>query len=72
MMNAELSRVGLCRVIIPTLFHLQYVDCAKQLTRHNDPAGYVKSIALMAQWTAQFNYADLQKLILDLTKTNAL
>jgi len=24
----------------------------------------------MAQWTAQFNYADLQKLILDLTKTN--
>jgi hypothetical protein len=72
MMNAELSRVGLCRVIIPTLFHLQYVDCAKQLTRHNDPAGYVKSIALMAQWTAQFNYADLPKLILDLTKTNAL
>ena len=30
MMNAELSRVGLCRVIIPTLFHLQYVDCAKR------------------------------------------
>ena len=71
MMNAELSRVGLCRVIIPTLFHLQYVDCAKQLTRYNDPAGYVKTIALMAQWTAQFNYADLPKLILDLTKTNA-
>lgn len=71
MMNAELSRVGLCRVIIPTLFHLQYVDCAKQLTRHNDPAGYVKTIALMAHWTAQFNYADLPKLILDLTKTNA-
>lgn len=72
MMNAELSRVGLCRVIIPTLFHLQYVDCARQLTRHNDPEGYVKSIALMAHWTAQFNYADLPKLILDLTKTNAL
>lgn len=72
MMNAELSRVGLCRVIIPTLFHLQYVDCARQLTRHKDPAGYVKTITLMAQWTAQFNYADLPKLILDLTKTNAL
>lgn len=43
----------------------QYVDCAKQLTRHHDPAGYVKTIALMAQWTAQFNYADLPKLILD-------
>lgn len=71
MMNAELSRVGLNRIIIPTLFHMQYVDCAKQLTRQNDPVGYVKAITLMADWTAQFDFSDLSKLILALTKTNA-
>lgn len=72
LMNAELSRMGLCRVIIPTLFHLQYVDCAKQLTHNNDPVGYVKAIALMAKWSSQFDYSDLPKLMLDLIKTNAL
>ena len=72
LMNAELSRIGLCRVIIPTLFHLQYVDCVKQLTHNNDPAGSVKAIALMAQWSSQFDYSDLPKLILNLIKTNAL
>ena len=70
-MNAELSRLGLCRVIIPTLFHPQYVDCQRALTRANDPEGFIKALAYAAQWCAEFDYADLPRLIADLRATHA-
>jgi len=71
-MNAELTRVGLSRIVIPTLYHPQYVDCARALTRGNDPTGFVRSLAKMARWCSQFDYADLDALIAMIRKTNAL
>jgi hypothetical protein len=71
-MNAELSRTHLHRIIIPTLFHPQYVDCARKLTRENEPAGFVRCLAKMARWCSQFDYADLDMLISQLKKTNAM
>lgn len=71
-MNAELSRTGLCRIVIPTLYHPQYVDCARALTRANDPAGFVTSIAKMARWAAGFDYSNLDRLITALRQSNAL
>ena len=70
-MNAELSRLGLCRIIIPTLFHPQYVDCQRALTRANEPDGFIKALAFAAQWCAGFGYADLPALIADLKATHA-
>lgn len=71
-MNAELTRVGLHRIIIPTLYHPQYVDCARLLTRQDQPESFVKSLAKMAHWCSQFDYKDLDELIGGLKKTNAL
>lgn len=71
MMNAELSRLGLCRIIIPTLFHPQYVDCQRALTRANEPDGFIKALAFAARWCAGFDYADLPPLIAALRATNA-
>ena len=71
-MNAELSRTSRCRVIIPTLFHPQYVDCAKQLTQMNQPDGFVRAIGKMAVWCSQFDYAQLDPLIANLRLCNAL
>ena len=70
-MNAELSRLGLCRIIIPTLFHPQYVDCQRALSRANEPDGFIKALAFAAQWCAGFSYADLPALIGSLKATNA-
>jgi hypothetical protein len=70
-MNAELSRLGLCRIIIPTLFHPQYVDGQRALTRANEPDGFIKALAFAARWCAGFNYADLPALIASLKATNA-
>jgi fido (protein-threonine AMPylation protein) len=72
LMNAELTRVGLARVIIPTLFHPQYVDCARALTRKNDPTGFVRSIVKMVHWCNQFDYSDIDALIQAIRNTNAL
>jgi hypothetical protein len=71
-MNAELSRVGLSRIVIPTLFHPQYVDFARVLTRQNEASGFVRSLAKMARWSSQFDYNDLDEVIAAIRKTNAL
>jgi hypothetical protein len=71
-MNAELSRSGLHRIIVPTLFHPQFVDCLRKLTRDNEPADYVRSLAKMARWCSQFDYQNLDGVIEALKKTNAM
>lgn len=70
-MNAELSRRGCSRIIIPTLFHPQYVDCARALTRTRSTGGFIRCLVKMALWSSQFDYADLDSLIATLKTTNA-
>ena len=71
-MNAELTRTGLARIIIPTLYHPQYVDCARALTRTNEPGGFVKSLVNMARWSSKLDYSNLDALIATIRMTNAL
>jgi hypothetical protein len=71
-MNAELSRAGEARIIIPTLFHEEYVDCQRQLSRQNIPDGLIHALSLMQQWTVAFDYADVNALIEAVKRTNAL
>jgi hypothetical protein len=71
-MNAELSRVGEARIIVPTLFHEEYVDCQRQLSRQDDPTGLIRALTLMQAWTVAFDYSDTDALIAAVTRTNAL
>ena len=71
-MNAELSRTGESRIIIPTLFHEEYVDCQRQLSRENIPAGHIRALTLMQAWTAAFDYAEISQLVANAKKANAL
>ncbi|WP_233233551.1 Fic family protein [Bordetella sp. LUAb4] len=70
-MNAELSRVGRSRVIIPTLFHPQFVDCLRALTRGNEAEPLIRAVGKMARWCTQFDYAKLDMLIPQVKQTNA-
>lgn len=71
-MNAELSRTGDARIIIPTLFHEEFSDCQRQLTHQNDPAGFIRAVALMQRWTIAFDFSDTDALIEAIKATNAL
>lgn len=62
-MNAELSRLGLCRIIIPTLYHEQYVDAQRALTRGADPVPLIHALSRIAQWSTLFDYTDLDEVV---------
>jgi hypothetical protein len=70
--NAELSRTAEARIIIPTLFHEEYVDCQRQLSRQDDPEGHIRALTLIQEWTVAFDYSDIDRLIDTVKKTNAL
>jgi len=71
-MNAELSRTGEARIIIPVLFHEEYVDCQRQLSGQNIPDGHIRALALMQAWTVAFDYSEVDALIAIMKLTNAL
>jgi hypothetical protein len=70
-MNAELSVTGCCRIIIPTLFREEYLDCLRVLTREGDPLPYVSAMQKIQRWTASFDYEDIDQVIADMKLCNA-
>lgn len=70
-MNAELSVVGASRIIIPTLFREEYLDCLRVLSRHGDPAPFVQAMQHIHAWTAAFNYDDLDSVLAQMAACNA-
>ena len=70
-MNAELSVVNACRIIVPTLFREEYLDCLRLLTREGQAAPFLAAMQHIQQWTAAFDYNDLDKVIDQMTACNA-
>ena len=71
-MNAELSRCGLTRIIVPTLMREDYLDCLRLLTRESEPAAFVRLMVSLQAWTAHLPFASLADLTTTLRATNAL
>lgn len=71
LMNAELSRCGRNRIIIPTLYHEQYVDAQRALSRQNDPAPLISALGYIARWSASLDCTDLHATIAVLKNANA-
>ncbi|WCM21617.1 Fic family protein [Paraburkholderia bryophila] len=70
-MNAELSRCGRSRIIIPTLFHPQFVDCLRALTQGGRPEPLIQALSRMGNWCAGFDYADITDAVLAMRSANA-
>lgn len=70
-MNAELSVVNSCRIIVPTLYREEYLDCLRVLTRDGLAAPMLAAMQKIHQWTAAFDYEDLDRVILQMTRCNA-
>lgn len=70
-MNAELSRCGLQRIVIPTLARDEYLDCLRAMSRGGDPKAITDMLAKMHAWSASFDYQDLDALIEKMKLTNA-
>ena len=70
-MNAELSVVNACRIIVPTLFREEYLDCLRVLTREGQAEPFLAAMQKIQHWTANFNYHDLDEVIHQMTACNA-
>ena len=70
-MNAELSVVGACRIIIPTLFRQEYLDCLRVFSRSGDPVPSIAAMQKIQGWTAAFDYQSLDGVIEKLKACNA-
>ena len=70
-MNSELSAAGEARIIIPTLYREQYLDCLRELTRGERCEPYLDSMANIQRWSAAFDFEDLDAVIDRMTRCNA-
>lgn len=70
-MNSELSVVNRSRIIIPTLFREEYLDCLRVLTRQGKPGPFITAMQKIQQWSAEFDYTDLDRVISKMQACNA-
>lgn len=70
-MNTELSVTSSCRIIVPTLFRDEYLDCLRVLTREGDSEPFIKAMVHIQRWTAAFDYEDLDAVIASMQACNA-
>jgi hypothetical protein len=70
-MNAELSKLSACRIIVPTLFREEYLDCLRVLTRDGEPEPFVNAMQRIHHWSAAFDYSDLDQVIAQMNACHA-
>ena len=70
-MNAELSAAGECRIIVPTLAREEYLDCLRQVTRRGEADGFIRYMVKLQQWSASFDYENLDTAIDGMRDCNA-
>lgn len=70
-MNAELSSAEGCRIIVPTLFREEYLDCLRELTRNSRVEPFLDAMVLIQDWTSRFVYDDLDHSIAEMKRCNA-
>lgn len=70
-MNAELSAVGSCRIIVPTLFREEYLDSLRALSRQGDAAPFMAAMQKIHRWSAAFLFDDLDDTISHMAQCNA-
>lgn len=70
-MNSELSAVGACRIIVPTLFREEYLDSLRALSRQGNATAFMAAMQKIHRWTAAFRFDDLDHTIAELARCNA-
>ena len=72
MMNAELVSAGQVRIIIPTVYRLNYLAALKGATHNGVFEAYISTMRFAWRWTARIDFSSRETAELDLARTNAL
>lgn len=71
MMNAELTAAGMPKIIIPTVFRIDYVGALKRLTQNGDPSTIVRAMERVRLFSSQLDGSDYDSLKAYLEACNA-
>lgn len=72
LMNAELSREGLCRVMIPLAYRDEYLAAQRALSRNANPTPLWRMIDRAQRWASSMNWVGHDNVLTMLEETNAL
>lgn len=72
MMNSELAAAGEVRVIIPTVYRLNYVGALKAATHGNNFAALLATLSFARRWTGRTNVTNRATAESDFDRTYAL
>jgi Fic family protein len=71
MMNAELVHRGQSKIIIPTVYRDDYLGALRRLSRHGDPAAYVRMLRRAHEFSATITGEDMAQMQARLEAANA-
>ena len=72
MMNAELVSAGQVRIIIPTVYRLNYLAALKGATHNGVFEALISTMRFAWRWTARIDFSSRETAEHDLARTNAL
>lgn len=72
MMNAELVRAGEVRIVVPTVYRLNYLSALRAATQTGNDAALIATLAFARRWTARVDWSSRQTAEADLHRTHAL
>lgn len=72
MMNAELEAAGEVRIIIPTVFRLNYLSSLRAASHSRHYAAVLASLAFARRWTSRVDFTTRETAEAALERTNAL
>lgn len=70
-LNAELTRTGLCRMIVPTVLRDDYILALKSLTNNALAEPFMKVMTKAQAFTASVDYSDFDACVRELERRNA-
>lgn len=72
MMNSELAAAGEVRIVIPTVYRLNYLAALKAVTHGGNFAALMAMLSFARRWTARIDFTSRVSADSDLTRTHAL
>ena len=62
MMNAELTAAGMPKIIIPTVYRIDYIDALKRLTQNGESATIIRAMERVRLWSSGLDGSDYDAL----------
>ncbi|MBW3648603.1 MAG: Fic family protein [Actinobacteria bacterium] len=72
MMNAELVRAGEVRIVVPTVYRLNYLSALKAATQTGNDAALIATLSFARRWTGRVDWSSRRSADRDLLRTHAL